>query len=96
MKTTCDECSTCVFSHWPQDAKRPLAGDVVGSCRRKPPTALTVPGQSPITQQVGLRTVAIWPPVLPSDWCGEWNSREMYEIERHILTPLGAPEVKEP
>lgn len=45
-------------------------------CRLYPPsvTVIAVPQQHPITNQVqmGMQTVAVYPPVQPQQWCLQW------------------------
>lgn len=58
-----DHCAICAF------VDRDQSGQLY--CRANPPSVQVIP--VPVPEGVQMRTIAVFPPVQPQQWCGQWK-----------------------
>lgn len=72
-----DTCSTCFYFR----ADAPLGTSKatnMGRCCAKLPEAAEIPGQHPVSGEIGVKTPGYWPRVLATDWCAQGRAKDSH------------------
>lgn len=64
-----ENCENCAFFHQNDDDKQTF-------CRRYPPTAFPVANVNNFTRRMDVRIGTTYPPVLPDQYCGEYEEKD--------------------